>query len=198
MRFPPFTGRVRPDAARCHLPRSAGRASAAAGPIPDASSREASRPRAIALSLGLAGAVGVAAAAYGGTEHDGHARVVGYGQTRFDGAGPERWASRYRRERRTVMQLRLLLAGRLDRLVYLVQSFECIHEHEGAWSANTGNGFAGGLQFGASEWQRFGGGFAPRADLASPAEQVAAAITYHAVAGFAPWPTTAHACGLLP
>lgn len=33
-------------------------------------------------------------------------RVVGYGQIRFNGAGPERWAARYRREHAHVVALR--------------------------------------------------------------------------------------------
>lgn len=45
-----------------------------------------------------------------------------------------------------------------------------------AWAINTGNGYFGGLQFLTSTWLAYGGGrYAPRADLASPAEQVAVA-----------------------
>ncbi len=41
------------------------------------------------------------------------------------------------------------------------------------WSTNTGNGQYGGLQFKQSTWAGFGGTeFAPRADLATPAQQV--------------------------
>src|SRR5215217_9632388 len=47
-------------------------------------------------------------------------------------------------------------------------------ESGGNWSINTGNGYYGGLQFSASTWSAYGGGaYAPRADLASPAEQIA-------------------------
>ncbi len=43
----------------------------------------------------------------------------------------------------------------------------------GDWSTNTGNGQYGGLQFKQSTWAGFGGTeFAPRADLATPAQQV--------------------------
>lgn len=80
---------------------------------------------------------------------------------------------------------------------WLVAAFECIHSHEGAWNANTGNSYYGGLQFGWSEWQRFGGRYAARADLATPAQQIAAGIAYYEVSGFSPWPNTARACGLL-
>ena len=43
----------------------------------------------------------------------------------------------------------------------------------GNWDTNTGNGQYGGLQFKQSTWAGFGGtDFAPRADLATPAQQV--------------------------
>jgi hypothetical protein len=80
---------------------------------------------------------------------------------------------------------------------WLTRAFLCIHRYEGAWNANTGNGYYGGLQFGWSEWRRYGGRYAPRADLAAPWQQIAAAVAYWRVAGFAPWPNTAHICGLL-
>ena len=79
-----------------------------------------------------------------------------------------------------------------------MSAFECVHRYEGSWTANTGNGYRGGLQFGSAEWQRYGGRYAPSGlNLASPAEQIAAGIAYHAVAGFWPWPQTARACGLI-
>jgi hypothetical protein len=33
----------------------------------------------------------------------------------------------------------------------------CIHAKEGPWTANTGNGYFGGMQFAASTWLRAGG-----------------------------------------
>jgi hypothetical protein len=39
-------------------------------------------------------------------QHGGHTRVVGHGQIRFDGAGPERWAQRWRAQHRLVTALR--------------------------------------------------------------------------------------------
>ena len=49
-------------------------------------------------------------------------------------------------------------------------------ESGGNWHINTGNGFYGGLQFMTSTWLAYGGGrYAPRADLATPAQQVAVA-----------------------
>ena len=84
----------------------------------------------------------------------------------------------------------------LFRSSWLVNAFLCIHSHEGAWN-DSGAPYWGGLQFGWSEWQRYGGQYAPSADLATPAEQIAAGIAYWRVAGFSPWPTTARMCGLL-
>jgi len=34
---------------------------------------------------------------------------------------------------------------------------QCIHLREGPWSANTGNGYFGGMQFSAQTWKRVGG-----------------------------------------
>ncbi|TQM64190.1 resuscitation-promoting factor [Humibacillus xanthopallidus] len=61
-------------------------------------------------------------------------------------------------------------------------------ESGGNWSINTGNGYYGGLQFLTSTWLSNGGGdFAPRADLASRAEQITVANRLYAKAGTSPW-----------
>ena len=61
-------------------------------------------------------------------------------------------------------------------------------ESGGNWSINTGNGYYGGLQFDYSSWLAHGGDdFAPRADLASRAEQITVANRYYAKAGLGPW-----------
>jgi hypothetical protein len=39
---------------------------------------------------------------------------------------------------------------------WLVQA-QCVHVKEGAWTANSGNGYFGGMQFSASTWKRVGG-----------------------------------------
>jgi hypothetical protein len=39
---------------------------------------------------------------------------------------------------------------------WLVQA-RCIHLKEGAWTANTGNGYFGGMQFARATWRRVGG-----------------------------------------
>lgn len=72
----------------------------------------------------------------------------------------------------------------------------CIHRYEGSWT-DSGNPFWGGLQFGPSEWTRYGGQYAPTANLATPLEQMWAAEAYWNQSGFYPWPNTARMCGLL-
>jgi uncharacterized protein YabE (DUF348 family) len=61
-------------------------------------------------------------------------------------------------------------------------------ESGGNWSINTGNGYYGGLQFDIGSWLANGGAdFAPRADLASRAQQITVANRYYAKAGLGPW-----------
>jgi hypothetical protein len=129
-----------------------------------------------------------------------HHRVVGRGQIRFDGAGPERWAARFRREHRLVVGLRRRLAGRVSRLVYLVDAFECIHGYEGGWGANTGNGYYGGLQMDIPFQRTYGRELLSvkgTADRWAPSEQIAVAIAAEASRGWSPWPETARRCGLI-
>jgi Transglycosylase-like domain len=62
-------------------------------------------------------------------------------------------------------------------------------ESGGNWSINTGNGYYGGLQFNSSTWLGYGGGaYAPRADLASKAQQIAIAEKVLAAQGKGAWP----------
>jgi LysM repeat protein len=62
-------------------------------------------------------------------------------------------------------------------------------ESGGDWSADTGNGYYGGLQFTQATWEDYGGtAYAPRADLASPAEQIATAERVLAAQGPGAWP----------
>lgn len=63
-------------------------------------------------------------------------------------------------------------------------------ESGGNWQINTGNGYYGGLQFSASTWSAYGGtSHAPRADLASPAQQIAVAEKVLVGQGVGAWPT---------
>ncbi|MEV0254838.1 transglycosylase family protein [Streptomyces sp. NPDC050732] len=69
-------------------------------------------------------------------------------------------------------------------------------ESGGNWQINTGNGYYGGLQFSAGTWRAFGGGaYAPTADRASKAQQIAVATKVQRVQGWGAWPTCAARAG---
>jgi hypothetical protein len=70
-------------------------------------------------------------------------------------------------------------------------------ESSGDWHSNTGNGFYGGLQFYQPTWEQFGGlKYAPRADLASPDQQIAVAENVQRIQGWDAWPVCARRLGL--
>lgn len=70
-------------------------------------------------------------------------------------------------------------------------------ESGGNWAINTGNGYQGGLQFSPPSWNSAGGTrYAPRADLASKAEQIATAQRVLASQGPGAWPTCGKRAGL--
>jgi LysM repeat protein len=62
-------------------------------------------------------------------------------------------------------------------------------ESGGNWSADTGNGFYGGLQFTQGTWLGYGGGqYASSASQATPSEQIAVAQRVLAGQGIGAWP----------
>lgn len=67
-------------------------------------------------------------------------------------------------------------------------------ESGGNWSANTGNGFYGGLQFSLSSWQAVGGAGYPHE--ASRAEQIQRGEQLRAVQGWGAWPSCSSQLGL--
>ncbi|MFI0901412.1 transglycosylase family protein [Streptomyces sp. NPDC020983] len=70
-------------------------------------------------------------------------------------------------------------------------------ESSGDWHINTGNGFYGGLQFWQPTWEMFGGlKYAPRADLASPDQQITVAEAVLRVQGWSAWPVCSKRLGL--
>ncbi|RAJ30578.1 LysM domain-containing protein [Kitasatospora sp. SolWspMP-SS2h] len=70
-------------------------------------------------------------------------------------------------------------------------------ESTGNWSINTGNGFYGGLQFTSSTWAAFGGtAYAPQANQASKAQQIAVAEKVLASQGPGAWPVCSVKAGL--
>ena len=77
----------------------------------------------------------------------------------------------------------------------------CIQRHEGAWNANTGNGYYGGLQMDLSFQRTYGPELVRRKGTANrwkPIEQIwVAERAYRSGRGFYPWPNTARYCGLI-
>ncbi|MFF0445563.1 transglycosylase family protein [Streptomyces sp. NPDC004609] len=74
---------------------------------------------------------------------------------------------------------------------------EC--ESAGLWSANTGNGYYGGLQFSQQTWEDYGGTqYAARPDLASRSQQIAVAEKVLAAQGPQAWPSCGTLAGLAP
>ena len=70
-------------------------------------------------------------------------------------------------------------------------------ESGGNWSMNTGNGYYGGLQFSASTWSGYGGGqYAPTADKATRAQQIAIAEKVRAGQGWGAWPSCTSQLGI--
>ena len=70
-------------------------------------------------------------------------------------------------------------------------------ESGGNWAINTGNGYYGGLQFSASTWRAFGGAvYAPTANRASKAIQIAIAQRVLASQGPGAWPVCGRRAGL--
>jgi nucleoid-associated protein YgaU len=70
-------------------------------------------------------------------------------------------------------------------------------ESGGNWSANTGNGYYGGLQFSPHTWAAYGGArYASRADLASRGQQIAVAEAVLANQGPGAWPVCSVRAGL--
>lgn len=83
----------------------------------------------------------------------------------------------------------------------LVRAFSCIHSYEGSWSANTGNGYYGGLQMDVGFQRLYGPTYLRRWGTADNwpvwAQLDAAVRAYRSGRGFWPWPNSARICGLL-
>ena len=70
-------------------------------------------------------------------------------------------------------------------------------ESGGNWEINTGNGYFGGLQFAQGTWEAYGGtAYAPRADLATKAQQIAVAEKVLKGQGPKAWPNCGPRAGL--
>lgn len=69
-------------------------------------------------------------------------------------------------------------------------------ESGGNWQINTGNGYYGGLQFSAGTWRAYGGtAYAPTADQASKAQQIAVAAKVQRAQGWGAWPSCSARAG---
>lgn len=69
-------------------------------------------------------------------------------------------------------------------------------ESSGRWHLEGGR-YSGGLQFDSPTWIAYGGlKYAPRAALASRAEQIAVAEVLRSARGFVPWPVCSRVVGL--
>jgi hypothetical protein len=93
---------------------------------------------------------------------------------------------------------------RAARFRQLYEKWRCIHEHEGAWNSNTGNGYWGGLQMDMGFQGTYGPEFLHRWGTADRwpvwAQLTAAERAFHGFAGYgprgySPWGTRG-ACGL--
>lgn len=107
-------------------------------------------------------------------------------------------------QRRSALAAVAVVEHRLDGPAipaWLNDSFMCIHRFEGAWNANTGNGYYGGLQMDLAFQSRYGADFLRGWGTADKwpvwAQLQAAARAHRSGRGFHPWPNTARACGLL-
>ncbi|MGH3825494.1 MAG: transglycosylase family protein [Pseudonocardiaceae bacterium] len=70
-------------------------------------------------------------------------------------------------------------------------------ESGGNWSANTGNGYYGGLQFSHGTWRSHGGGaYAGTANQASRSQQIAIAEKVLRAQGWKAWPSCSRRAGL--
>lgn len=77
----------------------------------------------------------------------------------------------------------------------------CVHAGEGSWTANTGNGYYGGMQMDMSFQRSYGPEFLAQYGTADNwpiyAQLLASWRAYSSGRGWHPWPTTARNCGLL-
>lgn len=109
-------------------------------------------------------------------------------------AAYRRWVLRLWRAR--ALRLRREAAGPPHRDEWL-----CIHRHEGRWTANTGNGYYGGLQMDLRFQRRYGRDLLRRKGPAhrwTALEQIWIAERAHRRGrGFYPWANAARVCGLI-
>jgi hypothetical protein len=97
-----------------------------------------------------------------------------------------------------LLNLAAAIAGS-DNSRRVIAGLACIHTHEGAWNADTGNGYYGGLQMNTSFERAYGREFLRAFGHANhwpPALQLAVGVRGYLARGWNPWPVTARLCGL--
>ena len=90
--------------------------------------------------------------------------------------------------------------GKSQAADYITNGLLCIHKYEGAWNANTGNGYYGGLQMDISFQRAYGSAFLRRWGYAHnwPVwAQLQAGRNGYKARGWYPWPNTARMCRLM-
>lgn len=100
---------------------------------------------------------------------------------------------------RTIRRLRSELGRSGPSWVWLAAA-DCVHKREGAWDANTGNGYFGGMQADMAFQRAYGWYYLVRwgtADRWPWWAQLHMAYNGWAARGWQPWPNTARRCGLL-
>ncbi len=122
----------------------------------------------------------------------------------YQGRSAYHWAMRYKHMRHLAYTRLRTIHKIIRQPVYgtnwLERAFLCIHSHEGSWTANTGNGFFGGLQMDSSFQSSYGGEFVRAFGTANNwpiSVQLAVGIrAYLSGRGFGPWPNTRRMCGI--
>ena len=112
-----------------------------------------------------------------------------YGTAARRGSHP---GGRFDRRRRTLRDRRQ--RGRPQRHARHIWDSLAQCESSGNWGTNTGNGYAGGLQFSPSTWAAYGG--TGSAANASREQQIAVAEKVQASQGWGAWPACAAKLGL--
>jgi Transglycosylase-like domain len=127
-------------------------------------------------------------------------QLMGVPRTPFAGSRLEPDLA-YRRSVRDLWRRRAQSVAKRAHRPPHASGWRCIHRYEASWSANTGNGYYGGLQMDLG-FQHLYGAFLLRtkgtADRWSPLEQMWVAERAHRSGrGFWPWLNTARYCGLI-
>jgi Transglycosylase-like domain len=120
----------------------------------------------------------------------------------FPSCNYAKWAAELWRDRSSQWNKRWVHYLKNRPTIKYLSQWICIHNHEGAWNANTGNGYYGGLQmditfqnaYGRDMIRKYGG----YAHTWSPRDQMIVAERAHdSGRGFGPWPNTGRMCGVL-